>query len=91
MLMLGLICYALLDLVRAPRVRYLPKWLWALVITFGSAPLGALAYLVLGRSHRDNPDEQRSDRQDLDVDFVNDDGRDLTGRRLSSHGRGLRF
>jgi hypothetical protein len=48
-LLAGLIVYCLVDLIRARRVRYLPKPVWALIIVFVSAPLGALAYLVFGR------------------------------------------
>ena len=43
--------YALIDLVRAPAVRYLPKWAWALICVL-TLPLGPLAYLTLGRSPR---------------------------------------
>lgn len=43
--------YALIDLVRAPAVRYLPKWAWALICVL-SMPLGPLAYLTLGRAPR---------------------------------------
>ena len=45
----GLIIYCLVDLIRAPSVRYLPKLVWALIIVLVSAPLGALAYLVFGK------------------------------------------
>jgi ABC-2 type transport system ATP-binding protein len=45
-LALGLIAYALVQLVRAPAPPYLPKWAWAVVIVL-SVPWGALAYLVL--------------------------------------------
>src|SRR5690242_14110512 len=45
----GLIVYCLVDLVRARSVRYLPKPVWALIIVLGSAPFGALAYLVFGK------------------------------------------
>lgn len=50
LLLLGLMVYALVDLMRAPSVRYLPKPLWAVVIVLVSAPFGALAYLVFGRN-----------------------------------------
>ncbi len=43
--------YALIDLVRAPAVRYLPKWAWALICVL-TLPLGPLAYLTLGRAPR---------------------------------------
>ncbi len=45
----ALIAYCLVDLIRAPSVRYLPKPVWALIILLVSAPLGALAYLVFGK------------------------------------------
>jgi ABC-2 type transport system ATP-binding protein len=40
--------FCLLDLIRAARVRYLPKWGWAAAICL-TIPWGALAYLALGR------------------------------------------
>jgi hypothetical protein len=40
--------YCLVDLSRS-RVRYLPKWGWALVILFVSSPLGGIAYLAAGK------------------------------------------
>ncbi|HYN29082.1 MAG TPA: hypothetical protein VES95_04330 [Dermatophilaceae bacterium] len=43
LLILGVVVVALVDLVRAPTVRYLPKAAWALVIVVVSAPLGAVA------------------------------------------------
>jgi hypothetical protein len=46
---LGLDVYCLVDLVRAPSVRYLPKGIWALIIVCISCPIGALLYLFLGR------------------------------------------
>lgn len=49
LVVLGLVVFSLVDLVRAPEVKYLPKWVWALIIVIGSAPFGALAYLILGR------------------------------------------
>jgi hypothetical protein len=45
----GLIVYCLVDLIRAPSVRYLPKPVWALIIVLAGAPFGALIYLVFGR------------------------------------------
>lgn len=42
-----LVGWALVDLRRS-RVRWLPKWAWALVIV-ASIPMGALVYLVGGR------------------------------------------
>jgi ABC-2 type transport system ATP-binding protein len=47
-LILGLDGYCLVNLVRAPSVRNLPKPIWAVVILFVSAPLGAILYLFFG-------------------------------------------
>jgi hypothetical protein len=44
----GFVVFCLVDLVRAERVRYLPKWLWA-VICLVSVPLGGIIYLTVGR------------------------------------------
>ncbi len=41
--------YCLVDMVRHPGVRRLPRWAWA-VLTLVSNPLGGIAYLLLGRS-----------------------------------------
>jgi ABC-2 type transport system ATP-binding protein len=41
--------YCLIDLARAKSVRNLPKWAWAIIILFVSAPIGALVYLFVGR------------------------------------------
>ena len=54
LLVVGLIVYCLVDLARARSVRYLPKPAWALVIVLGSVPLGAIAYLFLGRNRNDD-------------------------------------
>ena len=51
-LVVGLVVFCLVDLIRAPTVRYLPKLLWALIILVGSTPVGAIAYLVLGRERQ---------------------------------------
>jgi ABC-2 type transport system ATP-binding protein len=53
-LLAGFIVFCLIDLARAQAVRYLPKPAWAVVILLVSWPLGAIAYLVVGkdRSHR---------------------------------------
>jgi Phospholipase_D-nuclease N-terminal len=63
-LVAGLIVYCLVDLVRARSVRYLPKPVWALIIVLGSAPFGALAYLVFGKDrHAQDLPEPTDDRQ----------------------------
>jgi hypothetical protein len=41
--------FCLHDLVRADRVRYLPKWGWALVCLV-SIPWGGIIYLIVGRT-----------------------------------------
>jgi hypothetical protein len=43
--------YCLVDIVRQPSTRYLPKPVWAL-ISLLSIPLGGILYLLLGRSFR---------------------------------------
>ncbi|MCK2218963.1 PLD nuclease N-terminal domain-containing protein [Actinomadura sp. ATCC 31491] len=48
---LGLfLAYCLVDLARS-RVRYLPKWAWALICV-ASVPLGGIVYLLVGREPR---------------------------------------
>ena len=48
-IVLAVVGYALVDLVRAPSAKYLPKAVWAIIIVLASMPLGALVYLVVGR------------------------------------------
>ena len=65
-LTVGLVIFCVVDIIRSPSVRGLPKPLWLLIVVCGSAPLGALAYLVWGRTHDDrhvpglDPDENLS-------------------------------
>jgi len=40
--------FCLYDLARAPEVRFLPKWVWAIICLI-SFPFGGIVYLVLGR------------------------------------------
>src|SRR5579871_636041 len=54
-LIIALDVYCLNNLARAQSVRYLPKWVWALVILLVSAPTGALLYLFLGRDRGHDP------------------------------------
>lgn len=42
------VVFCVFDVVRAVRVRYLPKWTWALICVI-SVPLGGIVYLVVGR------------------------------------------
>ncbi len=55
LLVLGVVGWALVDLVRAPAVKYLPKAVWALIIVLASMPLGAIVYLVVGRDRGATP------------------------------------
>ncbi len=50
-LVVALDAYCLVDLVRAKSARGAPKIVWAIVIVFVSAPIGALVYLFFGRDH----------------------------------------
>lgn len=47
----GFVAYCWVDLVRAEAVRYLPKWVWAIVCLV-SIPIGGILYLVFGRDRR---------------------------------------
>jgi Phospholipase_D-nuclease N-terminal len=42
--------YCLVDLVRAEEgaIRYLPRWVWAIICLI-SIPLGGIVYLIVGR------------------------------------------
>lgn len=48
LLQLILMIVALVDLLRREKTRFLPKWVWALVIVLGEL-IGPIIYLVLGR------------------------------------------
>src|SRR5215469_7819296 len=56
-LIVALDAYCLVDLARARSARGAPKIVWAIVIVFVSAPIGALVYLFAGRdrSRHDPP------------------------------------
>ncbi|HUW14100.1 MAG TPA: PLD nuclease N-terminal domain-containing protein [Anaerolineae bacterium] len=47
LLQLGLMVFALVDLVRRERTKG-PKWIWALVVVFVNL-IGPVIYLVVGR------------------------------------------
>ena len=47
-LVVGWEVFCLADLARADRVRFLPKWAWAVACLI-QIPLGGVAYLLLGR------------------------------------------
>src|SRR5215469_17580379 len=56
-LIVALDAYCLVDLARARSARGAPKIVWAIIIVFVSAPIGALVYLFAGRdrSRHDPP------------------------------------
>jgi hypothetical protein len=43
--------YGVVDVVRSPPPRFLPKWAWMLICV-GSIPLGGIVYFLVGRSER---------------------------------------
>jgi Phospholipase_D-nuclease N-terminal len=43
--------FCLKDLAQADRVRFLPKWVWAVVCLI-QIPLGGILYLLIGRVWR---------------------------------------
>ena len=45
----GFVVFCLVDLARADEVRYLPRWVWAIICVI-TIPLGGIAYLIFGRS-----------------------------------------
>ena len=47
LLQLGLMAFALVDLIRRERTKG-PKWVWALVIIFVNL-IGPIVYLIVGR------------------------------------------
>jgi Phospholipase_D-nuclease N-terminal len=47
-LQLILMIVALVDLSKREKVRWLPKWLWAIIIILGEL-IGPIVYLVAGR------------------------------------------
>ena len=48
LLQLILMIVALVDLSKREKVRWLPKWLWAIIIILGEL-LGPVIYFVIGR------------------------------------------
>jgi Phospholipase_D-nuclease N-terminal len=48
------VVFCLVDLARTKRVRYLPKWVWALICLV-SVPLGGIIYLSIGRIWGQDP------------------------------------
>ena len=93
LLVVGLVIYCLVDLIRAPAVRYLPKPLWALIILIGSIPIGPVLYLVLGRERQPassipNPSEQPTEpEQPTDHSATTLATRTASGRHHGRQGR----
>ncbi len=48
LLQLILMIVALVDLSKRERIRWLPKWLWVIIIVIGEL-VGPIVYLVVGR------------------------------------------
>jgi len=45
------VCFAIyceVDVIRSRQVRYLPRWVWAIICLI-SVPLGGIIYLVVGK------------------------------------------
>jgi len=56
-LAVGFVVFCLVDLVRAEKVRYLPKWAWA-ILCLGvglTIPFGGILYLVIGKDRAPKP------------------------------------
>lgn len=53
-LAIGLDAFCLVDIVRAPQVRYLPKWAWALICLI-QTPSGGIMYMSIGHIGRPRP------------------------------------
>jgi hypothetical protein len=45
--------FCLNDLARAQRVRFLPRWAWAVLFLL-QIPLGGILYLLIGRARQRN-------------------------------------
>jgi Phospholipase_D-nuclease N-terminal len=45
---LAFVIFCLRDVFTRPRVKYLPRWLWAIICLI-SVPLGGIIYLIVGR------------------------------------------
>jgi hypothetical protein len=45
---LGVFLWALIDVIRRPQVKYLPRWAW-IVIIFVFELIGSIVYLAMGR------------------------------------------
>lgn len=47
--LVGFVIFCWVDIVRAEKVKHLPKWVWAIICVI-SVPLGGILYLVFGKS-----------------------------------------
>lgn len=56
-LAVGFVVFCLIDLARAEKVRYLPKWVWAILcVGLGlTIPWGGILYLVAGKDRTAKP------------------------------------
>jgi Phospholipase_D-nuclease N-terminal len=46
---LAFVIFCLFDVFRRPQVKYLPRWVWAIICCI-SIPLGGIIYLIVGRA-----------------------------------------
>ena len=56
-LVAGFVVFCEVDLARADEVRFVPKWVWA-ILCMGiglTIPFGGIAYLVFGKVRRPHP------------------------------------
>ena len=56
-LAVGFVGFCLVDLARAEKVRYVPKWVWAILcLGLGlTIPFGGILYLVAGKDRSSKP------------------------------------
>jgi flagellar biosynthesis protein FliQ len=45
---LAFVIFCLVDVIRSQNVRYLPRWVWAIICLI-SMPWGGIAYLIFGK------------------------------------------
>jgi hypothetical protein len=61
----GFVAFCLVDLARAANVRYLPKWVWAILcLGLGlTIPFGGILYLAVGKDRRQTGRQVSTDQQ----------------------------
>lgn len=66
-----LVVYCVVEVAQADpdRVRFMPRWLWAVAI-IALPGLGAVAWLIVGRPLRRQPPRRRPPAPDDDPDFL---------------------